>query len=78
MTRAPHIQHLHIGRITLEAEPGADRHALRRALQLQLPAAIAARLQAGARQVDGPCTADPLADAVAQRVVDRVNGELPR
>lgn len=78
MTPSPHIRHLHIGRITLEAEPGADRHALQRALQHQLPAAIAARLQAGTTAPDAPPAVQHIADAVARRVTPPGSGEGPR
>jgi hypothetical protein len=78
MTQASPVQHLHIGRITVEAEPGADRHALQRALQQQLPAAIAARLVPGAAPQEGPPAVQHIADAVARRVTPPVSGEGPR
>ncbi|MDH4052472.1 MAG: hypothetical protein OEU93_12935 [Rubrivivax sp.] len=72
MTAGVRALQLHIARVVVEAAPGTDRLSLERALQQQLPAAIAQRLQS-----DGARSGLPLADRIADAVADRVAREAP-
>lgn len=67
----PRELHLRIGRLVVDAEPGADRTAVARALARQLPAAIGVRLQTPAAPAT-PAAAATLSDRIADAVVPRV------
>lgn len=63
--------HLRIGRVVVDAPAGADRHAIARALQRELPQAIGERLQSSTSEprVNGNGTlSERVAEAVAGRL----------
>jgi hypothetical protein len=74
MTMNARELHLHIGRLTIDGQAGADRGALARQLAAQLPAAIAQRLLAEPAPGAAPVTA--LHERIAAAVAPRVAAQL--
>jgi hypothetical protein len=69
--------HLRIGRVVVDAPAGADRHAIARDLQRELPQALGERLQSSAHVplANGDATLSArVAEAVASRLLPGSGG----